>query len=477
VLQLDIHKIGDEAKFSRFRGVPRTQNAAIRVPKVGPTLKRYVGVLSAVVVLTASVAHGQPAGVVAQYGSSIDSQIASNYASVDALYKDIHANPELAFQEVNTAKKLAKALRDLGFEVTEGVGKTGVVGIFRNGAGRTVLVRTELDALPMEEKTGLPYASKVKTIYDGKETPVAHSCGHDLHMAAWVGTAKTLIALKGEWKGTLMFVAQPAEEVTSGAKLMLQDGLFTRFPRPDVALALHDWPMAYGEIGLNSGPFTSNSDAVEITFKGRGAHGSAPDKSIDPIVVAARFIVDVQSVISREKDPFQFGVFSVGSINGGTTGNIIPDTVELRGTIRSYEPAVRKKIADGIQRTAKAAAAMAGAPEPEVKIASGGDAVVNNAALVERTEAVFKAAFDPGKVKRMPPITPSEDFSEYGSSGVPQLFFLVGVYDPKDVEASRQPGGRPLPINHSPYFAPVPEPSIKTAVKAMSLAVLTALQS
>ena len=421
-------------------------------------------------------AYAQSANVAERYGKEIDGQIASHYAPVEALYKDIHANPELAFQEVNTARKLAKELRDLGFEVTEGVGKTGVVGIFRNGAGPTVLVRTELDALPMEEKTGLPYASKVKTIYEGRETPVAHSCGHDLHMAAWVGTAKTLVGLKGEWKGTLMFVAQPAEEVLGGAKAMLQDGLFTRFPKPDVAFALHDWPMAYGEIRFNSGAFTSNADSVEITFKGRGAHGSAPDKSIDPVVVAARFIVDVQSVISREKDPFQFGVFSIGAIHGGTTGNIIPDSVDLRGTIRSYDPVVRSKVAEGIQRTAKAAAAMAGALEPEVKVVAGGDAVVNDPSLVERTEAVLKASFDPNKVKRMSPITPSEDFAEYGTAGVPVMFFLVAVYDPKDVEASQQPGGKPLPINHSPFFAPVPEPSIKTSVKAMSLAVLSALQ-
>jgi amidohydrolase len=436
--------------------------------------KRLLQVVCAL--LCAGSASAQQPGVAERFGKDIDAQVASQYAEVETLYKDIHANPELAFAEVGTAKKLAKAMREFGFEVTEGVGKTGVVALLRNGAGPTVLVRTELDALPMEEKTGLPYASKVKTVYDGKETPVAHSCGHDIHMAAWTGTARTLVALKDRWKGTLMFVAQPAEETTGGAKAMLQDGLFTRFPKPDVAFALHDWPMAYGEIGLNSGPFTSNSDAIEITFKGRGAHGSAPDKSIDPVVVAARFIGDVQSVISREKDPFQFGVFSVGSIHGGTAGNIIPDSVALRGTVRSYDPAVRKKIADGIARTAKAAAAMAGAPEPEVSIASGGDAIVNDAALVQRTEAVFKAAFDPAKVKRMPPITPSEDFSEFGATGVPEMFFMVGVYDPKDVAASKQPGGKPLPGNHSPFFAPVPEPTIKTAVKAMSLAVLAALE-
>lgn len=408
------------------------------------------------------------------FEAGVDAEVSRNHASVEGLYKALHAAPELAFQETQTARRLAAELRALGFEVTEGVGKTGVVGLLRNGSGPTIMVRTELDALPMEEKTGLPYASQVKTTYLGKETLVAHSCGHDLHMASWVGTAKTLVALKAQWKGTLMFVAQPAEEVLGGAKAMLDDGLFKRFGKPDFAFALHTWPMAYGRIGFGTGAVTSNSDSFEALFHGRGAHGSAPDKSIDPVLIASRFVVDVQGVVSREKDPFAFGVFSVGSIQGGTSGNIIPDNVALRGTIRSYDPTVRSRMHDGIRRTAAATAAMAGAPAPEIKITAGGDAVINDAALVERTEVALKAAFGAG-VSRMPPITPSEDFAEYGKAGVPAMFFLVGVYDPKDVEASRQPGGKPLPINHSPFFAPVPEPSLKTAVKAMSLAVLTAL--
>ena len=435
-------------------------------------INRMVGV-ALTLWAAAMAAHGQ--GVADRFGKDIDAQVERHYPGVERLYQDIHANPELAFEEVATAKKLAAALRELGFEVTEGVGKTGVVGLLRNGAGPTVMVRTELDALPMEEKTGWPFASKVKTSYLGKETFVAHSCGHDLHMAAWVGTARTLVALKDRWKGTLMFVAQPAEEVGAGAKAMLDDGLFKRFAKPDFAFALHTWPMAYGEIGFNTGAVTSNSDGFEAVFHGRGAHGSAPDKSIDPVLLASRFVVDVQSVISREKDPFQFGVFSVGAIQGGTSGNIIPDSVSLRGTIRSYDQGVRTKMHEGILRTAKATAAAGGAPEPEVKILRGGDATINDVTLVERTEAALKTAFGT-KVKRLPPITPSEDFAEFGAAGVPAMFFLIGVYDPKVVEASRAPGGKPLPINHSPFFAPVAEPSIKTAVKAMSLAVLTALQ-
>jgi amidohydrolase len=384
--------------------------------------------------------------------ADVDAQITRHYGSVEALYKHLHANPELAFEEVNTAKKLAGELRELGFDVTEGIGKTGVVGMLRNGQGPTVMVRT----------------------YQGKESFVAHSCGHDLHMAAWVGTAKALVGLKDRWQGTLMFIAQPAEEVLGGAKAMIADGLFAKFGKPDFAFALHTWAMAHGDIGFNVGAVTSNSDSFEAVFHGRGAHGSAPHASIDPVLIASRFVVDVQGVISREKDPFQFGVFSVGSIQGGTSGNIIPDNVALRGTIRSYDQGVRAKMKDGITRTAKAAAAMAGAPEPEVKIVVGGDAVINNAALVERAEIALKSNFG-AKVRRMPPITPSEDFAEYASA-VPAMFFLVGVYDPKDVEASRQPGGKPLPINHSPFFAPVPKPSLETSIKAMSTAVLTALQ-
>ncbi len=419
-------------------------------------------------------ATGQTQSIVERHGAEIDAQFARHYPDIEELYRDLHAHPELAFAEVRTAKKLAAELRTLGFEVTEGVGKTGVVGLLRNGQGPTIMVRTELDALPMEEKTGLPYASKSKTTYQGKETFVAHSCGHDLHMASWVGTARTLVAMKDQWKGSLMFIAQPAEETLGGAKAMIGDGLFDKFGKPDFAFALHTWPMAHGDVGFNTGAVTSNSDAFEAVFHGRGAHGSAPHASIDPVLIASRFVVDVQGVISREKDPFQFGVFSVGAISGGTSGNIIPDKVSLQGTIRSYDQSVRVKMKEGIERTAKSAAAMGGAPDPDIKIITGGDAVINDASLVERTEAVLKSFFG-ANVKRMPPITPSEDFAEYVNNGVPGMFFLIGVHDPKAVEASRLPGGKPLPGNHSPLFAPVAEPSIKTAIKSMSLAVLAAL--
>eukprot|EP01032_Pedospumella_encystans_P029777 gene29776-33616_t len=296
----------------------------------------------------------------------IESLAREAYPQLDTLYKDIHAHPELGFQEVRTAGKLAEQMRALGFEVTEHVGRTGVVAVLRNGAGPTVLVRTELDALPMQEKTALPYASQAKATWQGRETFVAHSCGHDVHMASWVGTARTLLALKDQWQGTLVFVAQPAEEASGGAKGMLADGLYKRFPKPDAAFALHTSPSSYGYVGYRAGPITSASDGFEIDFKGRGGHGSAPHHAIDPIVQAAHFVTDVQTVVSREKDPAEFGVVTVGAIQAGTAGNIIPDSALLRGTIRSYKPQVRKQLIDGVRRTALASAAMAGAPEPAI---------------------------------------------------------------------------------------------------------------
>jgi amidohydrolase len=430
-----------------------------------------VGMLLAVATMGAQA----PARGVDRLAPEIAGLVNGMYPELETIYKDIHSHPEIAFAEVRTAGVLAADLRALGFEVTEKVGKTGVVALYRNGAGPTVMVRTELDALPMEEKTGLPYASQVKTTSNGRETFVAHSCGHDIHMASWIGAARVLVAMKDRWHGTLLFVAQPAEELTSGAKAMLADGLFTRFPKPDFAFALHTSPAPYGTVSYNVGAISSNSDGLVITFKGRGGHGSAPDKAIDPIAIAAHFITDVQTVISREKDPMEFGVVTIGAVQAGTVGNIIPDDATLRGTIRSYKPAVREKLLSGVRRTANAAAMMADAPAPDVSITEGGRAVINDEAVVNRTETILKAAFGDKNVQRTPPITASEDFSAFVNEGVPSMYFFVGVSDPQQVEESTKPGGKPLPFNHSPFFAPVPEPSIKTSVEAMSLAVLSAL--
>jgi amidohydrolase len=410
---------------------------------------------------------------VAHLKTAIETSVESDYPKLDALYKDIHAHPEIAFQEVKTAAKLAAEMRALGFEVTEGVGKTGLVAIYKNGDGPTIMVRTELDALPMEEKTGLPYASHDKTDWNGRETFVAHSCGHDIHMASWVGTAKTLVGLKDQWHGTLMFIAQPAEETGSGAKAMLADGLFTRFPKPDVGFALHDSGFAYGTILYRVGIGSSNADGLFIKFHGRGGHGASPQITIDPVMMAARFVVDVQSVISREKDPTELGVLSIGAIHGGTAENIIPDDVVLLGTIRTFKPEVRTKMLAGIERTAKAVAVMSDAPPPEIRISEVAKAVMNDASVVGTAEKVLKAAFG-DKFRASPPSTPSEDYSEFVNAGVPSMFFNIGVYDPERVAAARNGSGPPLPSNHSPLFAPVPKPTIETGVTAMTLAVLSA---
>ena len=404
--------------------------------------------------------------------SAIEGSVESDYPRLDALYKDIHAHPEIAFQEEKTAARLAVEMRALGFEVTEHVGKTGLVAIYRNGDGPTIMVRTELDALPMEEKTGLAYASHDKTIWQGHETFVAHSCGHDIHMASWVGTAGTLVGLKEKWHGTLMFIAQPAEETVSGAKAMLADGLFTRFPKPNFGFALHDAPFAYGTVRYTEGIRSSNADGLYVKFRGRGGHGAAPQETIDPVMMAARFVVDVQGVISREKDPTEFGVVSIGAIHGGTALNVIPDEVVLAGTIRSFKPEVRAKMLAGIERTARAVAAMSNAPEPEIKITEGTKAVINDPGVLGTAEKVLKAAFG-DKFAPAPPVTASEDYSEFINAGVPSMFFNIGVYEPERVAAAREGEGPQLPGNHSPLFAPVPKPTIETGVEAMTLAVLS----
>ena len=403
---------------------------------------------------------------------SIETSFESEYPKLDALYKDIHAHPELAFQEEKTAAKLAAEMRAIGFVVTEKVGRTGLVALYKNGDGPTIMVRTDLDALPMEEKTGLPYASRDKTIWQERETFVTHSCGHDIHMASWVGTAKTLVGLKDQWNGTLMFIAQPAEEVGAGASAMRADGLFTRFPKPDAGFALHAGAFPYGFVSYRVGVGSSNEDGLYIKFKGCGGHGAVPQATIDPVMMASRFVVDVQSVISREKDPTEFGVVSIGSLHAGTADNIIPDEAVLLGTIRTFNPDVRAKMHDGIERTAKAVAAMANAPAPDIQILEGIKAVINDPAVVATAEKALKVAFGE-KLSLSPANTTSEDFSEFAGADMPLMMFNIGVYEPEKWAAADK-SGTPLPGNHSPLFAPVPRPTIQTGVTAMTLAVLSA---
>jgi hippurate hydrolase len=323
----------------------------------------------------------------------------------------------------------------------------------------------------MEEKTDLPYASRDQTSRNGRDSFVAHSCGHDIHMASWVGTATTLVGLKDQWQGTLMFIAQPAEEIGSGARAMLADGLFTRFNKPDFAFALHAQGFAYGNVSYRIGVGSSNADGLSIKFIGRGGHGAAPQLTIDPVMMAARFIVDVQTVVSREKDPTEFGIVTVGAVQSGTVGNIIPDDALVLGTIRSFKPEVRTKMLAGIERTAKAVAAMSDAPAPEIRIGGGLKAVINDPAVVATAEKALRAAFG-DKLRLTPANTASEDFSEFAAAGVPSMMFNIGVYDPEQWTAANA-SGRPLAGNHSPQFAPVPKPTIATGVTAMTLAVLS----
>jgi amidohydrolase len=432
---------------------------------------------SGALVLAASLAMADAASAadVAGTRATIDRGLDAQYAHIEALYKDIHSHPELGFQETRTAAKLAQEMRALGYEVSEGVGKTGIVALYKNGAGPTVMVRTELDALPMPEKTGLPYASTATQIWRNVETPVAHSCGHDIHMSVWVAVAKTLMDMKDQWSGTVMFVGQPAEEGDGGAKAMLADGLFTRFPKPDMGFALHVGPGPYGFVSYKPGVINSTADGLSVLFIGKGGHGSRPHVTIDPVMMAGRFIVDVQSVISREKDAAKFGVVTIGSVQAGNAGNVIPDTALLRGTIRSYDDDTRARMIEGVQRTAKAVAMMAGAPPPEVKITSNAKAVVNDAELAQRSGAVLKAAFG-DKARLSPePGSASEDYSEFIMAGVPSFYFGIGGLDPKAV-AQAMATQTPLPGNHSPEFAPVPEPTIRTGTQAMSLVLLDVLQ-
>ena len=410
--------------------------------------------------------------------SAIDAGLDKTYPDLEALYRDVHAHPELAFQETRTAALLATRMRRLGFEVTEHVGKTGVVAIFRNGAGPVVLVRTELDALPMEEKAGLPYASRAQQVdADGKTTFVAHSCGHDLHMAWWLGAAETLVAMKDRWHGTLMFVGQPAEETIGGARAMVADGLFTRFPKVDYGFAAHVENGVAGTVEVKQGVLTSASDTVLITFKGVGAHGSMPDKSIDPIVEGAHFVDDVQAVVSRQKDPQKFGVVTVGAFNAGAVPNIIPDHADLKLTLRSYDPDVRKVLLEGVTATANAVAQMAHAPPPDIQHPASANPVLNDSALAADLAAALKNALGAERVELVgedkPGGTASEDYSDLVVAGIARsVYFIIGGYEPATI-ASYRAKGQAVPVNHSPYFAPAPGPTIRTGVETLTLAVLS----
>ena len=404
-------------------------------------------------------------------------QIDAIYPQMRVLYEDLHRNPELSLHEEKTAAKIADQLRKLGYDVTTGVGKTGVVGVLKNGPGPVVMIRAELDALPALEKTELAYASHATTHNDQDvEVPVMHACGHDLHMSVGMGTAALLAQHKDRWHGTFIYVGQPAEERIQGATAMLKDGLFTRFPKPDFVFAIHDTSFEpAGKVAYVAGYAMSNADSVDVTIYGKGGHGSAPELTIDPIVIAARTILSWQTIISREKSAQDPGVITVGTIHGGTKNNIIPDEVKLQLTVRSYKDEVRQHLLAAIERIADGEAAAAGAEKkPTVTRVEGVSAVYNDPATTERVVNALESALGKGNVVQGIPIMASDDFAEYGRAGVPSVMLSLGAVNPTKFETA-QKNREVLPGPHSSLFAPDEEPSLKTGILVETTAVLELL--
>lgn len=409
----------------------------------------------------------------------VRSHLEQEYPSLFELYKHLHSHPELSLHEVKTSARVAEELRNAGYEVTTGVGKHGVVAVLHNGSGPTVLLRADMDALPVKEQTGLAYASMVTT-KDGEANavPVMHACGHDIHMTWLVGAARVLAQLKYQWHGTLVLIGQPAEEVGGGARAMLEDGLFTRFPRPDVCLALHDdAELAAGTVGYTPGYSGANVDSVDIVVHGVGGHGAYPHKTKDPVVLAAQIILDLQTIVSREVKPGEPAVVTVGSIHGGTKRNIVPDEVVLHLTTRSYTDAVRQQTLAAIKRIARGQGLAAGLPEdrlPEVTVVEEfTPALYNDPKLTERLVEVFRTWFGETNLIQKKPSMGGEDFSEYGrvEPKIPICMFNVGGVDPEVLKESQR-SGKSLPSLHSPFWAPAPEPTIKTGVTTLTAATL-----
>lgn len=409
----------------------------------------------------------------------LTARVSAAYPELERLYKELHSHPELSQEESATAGRLAKELSGTNFEITHDFGGFGLVAVLRNGPGPTVLVRTEMDALPVTEQTGLPYASKVRgRNRDGCEVGVMHACGHDIHMTCWVGTARMLASMKDRWHGTLVFIAQPAEEIGAGAYAMLEQGLYTKFPKPDYCLALHcDPEHACGHVAFTEGLAMANVDMLDITVRGKGGHGALPHMAIDPVVLSARLILDLQTLVSRENNPTDPLVVTVGTIHGGTKANIIPDEVQLKLTVRTTRDATRQRILERIGHMARSIAEGAGAPAPVLNIHPGSftPAVLNDDKLTDETITVFKKALGADHVHRRPPLMGGEDFALYGRKGVPSFLYFLGTQPPELLaEAGRDPE-KEMPSLHSPRFCPVTEPTVKTGVTTMSLAVLNLL--
>jgi len=405
--------------------------------------------------------------------------VQADNAYVVALYKELHQNPELGFQEVKTSARLAAEMRELGFDVTTGVGKTGVVAVMRNGPGPVVMIRADMDGLPVAEETGLPYASKATaTTPAGIASPTMHACGHDIHMASWIGTARRLVDMRPDWSGTLVMIAQPAEESGSGATAMLADGLYTRFPKPNYVLALHDHAaLPAGMIAYSNGYALANVDSVDLTIRGVGGHGAYPHTTKDPIVLAARTVMALQTLVSRENDPQSPAVVTVGSIRGGTSYNIIPDEVKLQLTVRSYTDETRERLLSGIRRVAEGEAIAAGVPTDRMPLVAIKEdftpATFNTDKLTRRVADVLVDRFGKDRVIPQPPVMGGEDFSQYhrADRSVESFIFWLGAVERKTWAAAK---GNPLrlPSLHSSKFAPDPVPTLAMGVEAMTSAAL-----
>ena len=420
----------------------------------------------------------------------LEQKIDSNIDDWVGTYKHFHANPELSTQEKETSALIASSLRKLGYEVTDHFGQYedaklvsyGVVGVVKNGPGPTVYVRTELDALPVKENTGLPYASKMTMKRAGGEVGVMHACGHDLHMTVFLGTAKMLAESKSQWSGTVVMIAQPAEETVGGAAAMLRAGLYAKFPKPDYVLALHDSPvLAAGEVAWHEGTMLAGADSVDITIRGYGGHGAAPNMTKDPIMIASELVVFLQTIVSREEDPMQPTVITVGTFHAGTKHNIIPDDAHLQLTVRTMTPEQREKTLAAITRATNGIAAAAGVPAelaPIIEVSKDGvPATINDPALTQRVAASLEKALGKENVVPGRPIMASEDFSLYALQDPkpPICMFWLGAVDPEKIKDAREKGAR-LPSLHSSEFAPLPEPAIRTGVKAMTSVVMDLLK-
>ncbi len=427
-------------------------------------------------VLAVAFAVLAPAYASPSFTETLRAAIAEDYArNLDSLFKHLHAHPELSHREFETSKRLASELRKLGYEVTEGVGKTGVVAVLRNGAGPTVMLRADMDGLPVEEKTGLPYASKVKQVdIDGKEQPVMHACGHDVHVTSLVGAARQLMARRDAWSGTLILIGQPAEERISGARAMLEDGLYRRFPKPEYAVAFHvSARHPAGKVQVPLGIAYSSSDSVDIVVHGVGTHGASPHRGIDPVLVASQIVVSLQSIVSRSIDPLQPSVITVGAIHGGTKHNIIGDRVDLQLTVRADSPEVREQLLKSIERVAINVARAHGVPDdklPEVRLSNTQTTppTINDEATARRIRAAFETHLGKDKVVEQPREgMGAEDFAYFiaPEHNVKGVYFAVGGTLPENLETAA--------AHHSPLFKIEPEPAIKTGTEAMVIAAMT----